>query len=228
MADVKLFCGDSLSLLPTLKNDTVDAVITDPPYGIDYQSSRRIDKERKPKIENDTHPFIWWLYDAFRITRSGGVLLCFCEWRYQELWKQVIEIAGYKVKSHVIWDRDWHGLGDLNGQFAPQHDIIWFATKGDFKFRNGRPKDVIRVKRIPAEDLIHPNEKPISLMKILINSVTDHLSIVVDPFMGSGSTGIACVETKRNFIGMEIDKNYFAITEKRIQEAQQKIMLPGL
>ena len=212
--------------MKSIPDKSVDAVITDPPYGIDYQSAWRIDSERKPKIENDKRPFIWWLYDAYRVARDNGVLLCFCDWRYQDLWKQVIEVAGWSIKSHVIWDRDWHGLGDLNGQFAPQHDVIWFATKGDFSFQNGRPKDVIKSRRLPAEDLVHPNEKPKSLMEYLTNSVTCIFSTILDPFMGSGTTGVACVQTGRNFIGIEIDEGYFKIAEKRIADAQQQMRLP--
>lgn len=219
---VELHLGDCLEVMRSMPDKSVDAVITDPPYGIDYQSARRIDTERKPKIENDKRPFIWWLHDAFRITKDDGVLLCFCDWRYQDLWKQVIEVAGWTIKSHVIWDRDWHGLGDLNGQFAPQHDVIWFATKGDFSFQNGRPKDVIRSRRLPAEALVHPNEKPKSLMEHLTNSVTGLFSTILDPFMGSGTTGVVCVQTGRNFIGIEIDPTYFAIAERRIAEAQMQ------
>ena len=66
MTTVDLRLGDCLELMKELPDGCVDAVITDPPYGIDYQSARRIDSERKPKISNDKHPFIWWLYDAFQ------------------------------------------------------------------------------------------------------------------------------------------------------------------
>ena len=222
---VQLYLGDCLEVMKSMPDKSVDAVITDPPYGIDYQSARRIDSERKPKIENDKRPYIWWLHDAFRVTKDDGALLCFCDWRYQDLWKQVIEVAGWSVKSHVIWDRDWHGLGDLSGQFAPQHDVVWFATKGKFAFQNGRPKDVIRSRRVSAEDLVHPNEKPKELMDVLINAVTSIGSTVLDCFAGSGTTGVACVQTGRNFIGIEIEPTYFAIAERRIKEAQEQLKL---
>ena len=222
---VELHLGDCLEVMKSIPDKSVDAVITDPPYGIDYQSARRTDTERKPKIENDKRPFIWWLHDAFRITKDGGALLCFCDWRYQDLWKLVIEVAGWNIKSHVIWDRDWHGLGNLNSQFAPQHDIIWFATKGKFAFQNGRPKDVIRSRRLPAEDLVHPNEKPKELMGTLTKAVTISGATVFDPFLGSGTTGVACVQTGRNFIGIEICEDYFKIAQKRIADAQQQPML---
>ena len=119
-------CMEVLRLLPA---GEIDCIITDPPYGIDFQSARRIEKERFDKIDNDGKPFVWWLYDAFKVLKEGGRLICFCRWDVQDAFKQAIEWAGFSLKSQVIWDRGIHGLGDLNGQFAPQHDVIWFAVK---------------------------------------------------------------------------------------------------
>lgn len=218
---VQLYCGDCLEILPTLEAESVDAVITDPPYGIDYQSAWRIDRaQRKPKIANDKQPFIWWLRDAYRMTSSGGSLLCFCEWRHENVFRMAIEVAGYTIRSQVIWDREWHGLGDLSRQFAPQHDIIWFATKENFSFRNGRPKSIVRSKRLAADKLVHPNEKPVDLMVQLVSAVAGVGQTVLDPFMGSGTTGVACVQTGRHFIGCEKDAGYFEIAQRRIAEAQ--------
>ena len=229
MADVQLYLGDCLDILPTLETGSVDAVITDPPYGVDYQSAWRIDKDaRLPKIQNDKRPFIWWLYHAYRVTRDKGALACFCTWETQEIFRMATQAAGYTIKSHVIWDRDWHGLGDLDGHFAPQHDVIWFATKGGFKFQNGRPKSVIRISRLPAEHLEHPNEKPVPLLEYIVRHVSGFFSTILDPVMGVGPTGQACVKTGRNFIGIEIDPDYYAIAEKRIAEAQMQPRLEGI
>jgi DNA modification methylase len=223
MIDLRL--GDCLEVMKTLPDESVDAIITDPPYGVDYQSNRRPKDKQKPKIENDKRPFIWWLYDAYRVLRENGTLLCFCEWQYEDVWKMAIETAGFTIKSQVIWDRDWHGLGDLNGQFAPQHDIIWFATKGRFEFQNGRPKSVLRIRRIAAEDLVHPNEKPKALMQRLVEGTTGFGYSVLDPFMGSGVTGVVCDQTNRDFIGIEIEPTYYEIAKKRIEAAQQQLTL---
>ena len=218
---MRLICGDCLDVLPTLDSESVDAVITDPPYGIDYQSARRTDSEaRLPKVKNDKLPFIWWLYHAYRVTKSPGSLVCFCDWRVQDTFKMAIEAAGYDIKSQVIWDRGWHGLGDLNGQFAPQHDVIWFATKGKFVFKNGRPKSVIQSRRLAAQDLSHPTEKPVALMRHLVRSVTGFWDVVLDPMMGSGSTGTACAQERRDFIGIEMDGDYYKLAERRITQAQ--------
>ena len=136
-----------------------------------------------------------------------------------------IECAGFVVKSQVIWDREWHGLGDLNGQFAPRHDVIWYATKGRFIFPNGRPHSVLRHKRIPADDLDHPNEKPTSLMQELSEKLSQENGVIFDPFLGSGTTGVAAVQLGRKFIGCEINPDYYAIAEKRIKQAQESRQL---
>jgi len=220
---IQLMQGDCLTLLPTISDELVDAVIADPPYGINYQSARRIDKAaRMPKIANDTRPFIWWLYDAYRITKMGGAILCFCEWRYQDVFKMAIETAGFTLKSQIIWDRGCHGLGDLNASFAPQHDVVWFGVKGNFCFQNGRPQSIIRSPRVAPNNLVHPNEKPVPLMRHLVEMVTPTGGMVLDPFMGSGSTGAACINTGRRFIGIEKNADYFSIACQRVKNEQRQ------
>lgn len=220
----KLIHGDCLSALRELENESVDLVLTDPPYGIDFQSCFRSDgcggyssdrSKLRPKISNDKTPFIWWLHDAFRVTNQGGSLLCFCRWDVQETFRLAIEAAGYTVKSQVIWDKGGGGLGDLKASFAPQHEIIWFATKGKYAFPGKRPMSVIRCPKVPSCHIVHPNEKPIPLMTELL-SVCPNPGTVLDPFLGSGAVGVATVESGREFIGIEMDRGYLDLASKRI------------
>ena len=148
----------------------------------------------------------------------------FCRWDVQEKFKEAVNVH-WKVKSQVIWDRGVHGLGDLNGQYAPCHDIIWFGTSGNWIFPNHRPRSIYRIDRLPANELLHPTQKPVPLMKRIITDLTNLGDLILDPFMGSGTTGIACVQTGRNFIGIEIDPKYYAIAEKRIAEARLQIRM---
>lgn len=215
-----LYLGDCLEALAAFETQSVDAVVTDPPYGVSYQSARRTDKtQRKPKIANDEQPFIWWLHSTYRVTHDGGALLCFCRWDTQEAFRLAIGWAGFKVRQHVVWDRDWHGMADVRTMFAPQHDILWQASKGRCELRGIRPKSVIRSRRIAAERLVHPNEKPVDLMVTLVCAVTDEDALVLDPFTGSGTTGVACLQTGRRFIGVEIDAGYFDVACKRLEQA---------
>jgi site-specific DNA-methyltransferase (adenine-specific) len=216
-AGITIYHGDCLEIIRGVGE--VSAVITDPPYGMDYQSSRRIDKsERLPKIANDLKPFIWWLYDAYRITRTGGSLICFSDWKNAETFRMAIDTAGYQLRSQVIWNREAHGMGDLSGTFAPQHDVVWFGVSGEFKFPSFRPKSVISALRLPGEQLLHPNEKPVNAMEGLIEPVTIQGDIVLDPFMGSGTTLVAAKNLGRKAIGIEIEERYCEIAAKRLSQ----------
>ena len=219
--NVQLHLGDCLDVMRGMPDGCVDAVVTDPPYGIAYQSAWRTDplKRHRP-IANDAQPFVWFLPEAARLLRPGGALLCFCRWDTREAFRLAIGWAGLQVRSHVVWDREAHGMGDLTAQFAPQHDDIWFATKGQFRFPGERPKSVVRALRVSGASMVHPNEKPVDLMRQLVDAVTPPGGVVLDPFLGSGATGCAAVATNRSFVGIEMDEERFAIAEDRIAHAR--------
>jgi len=213
-----LYEGDCLDIMRQLESESFDAVITDPPYGINYQSCRTKDKNRRlMKIANDKRPFIWWLYDAYRIVKDKGALACFCRWDVQEIFRQAIECAGFKIKSQVIWDRGVHGTGDLKAQFAPQHDVIWFAVKGAFKFPAKRPVSIIRGMRINGLILLHPNEKPVSIMQEIISAITPPDGTIIDPFAGSGTTGVASESLNIKSTMIELDPKYCNIIRQRME-----------
>jgi DNA modification methylase len=217
MIEPTLIQGDCLAEMQKLPDGSVDAVITDPPYGMDYQSSWRIGAERFQKIANDKKPFIWWLPEAYRVLKADSAMYCFVDWKNAETFRIAIETAGFTIKSQAIWDRESHGMGDLKGSLAPRHDIIWFATKGKFQFPGKRPSSVFRSMRISGTNLIHPNEKPVGLMENLIASITAPGATVIDPFMGSGSTLVAAMNTGRRGIGIERDETYFQVATARTQ-----------
>lgn len=209
--------GDCLAVMRGMPDGCVDAIITDPPYGVDYQSARRSDKaDRHPKIANDSQPFVWFLPEAYRVLKEGGTLLCFCRWDTQEAFRLAIGWAGFKVRQHVVWDRDWHGMADVRTLFAPQHDIIWQASKGRCELKGVRPKSVLRVPRMAADSLEHPNQKPVILCQQLIEAVTVRGEVVLDPFVGSGSVIIAASGCERRAIGIELNPSYITLAERRI------------
>ena len=216
----ELYNGDCLKIMANLPSGCANIILTDPPYGIDFQSAWPTEKsKRKPKIKNDKYPFIWFLYDAFRTCKSDGGILCFTRDDVCEIFKTAIQCAGFTMRSVIVWDKQVHGMGNLKSQFAPQHELIIFATKGKYQFPSKRPHDVISIQRVNPCDLIHPNEKPIELLEHLINSTCVNNGTVLDMFMGSGSTGVACANTGRNFIGVELDEGYYNIAKERIDTA---------
>lgn len=226
MTDVwaDLMLGDCLECMAEIESGSVDLVLTDPPYGMGFQSNRSKKGPRHAKIASDDAVDARWLNEAFRVLRDGGGLVSFCDWRTSCEWRAHIESEGFVLKSQVIWDRMHHGMGDLSGAFAPQHDVIWYATKGRRTFVSGRPKSIIAAKRpSPSEDNGHPTCKPVALMEELIRAVDDgQTKVVLDPFLGSGSTGVAAMRLGVNLIGCEIDEGYMSIAEERIRNAKQE------
>lgn len=222
---VRIVQGDCLTLLRQISDKCVDFVLTDPPYGISYQSARRIDKsQRKPKIANDSHPFVWWLFDAARVLTDGGGLLCFCRWDVQEAFRLAIGWAGLTVRAQLIWDRVGHGAGDPAVSPAPCHDVIWYATKGRRVFSGTRPKSIVRATRIGGAKLRHPNEKPEPLLRQLVQSYTAPEELILDPFAGSGTTGVAAAVEGRRCLLMELNSEYVQFARDRVANA----LFPGL
>ena len=205
--------ADSLTVLRHMEPESVDAIVTDPPYGIDYHT-----KGSGESIKNDKSPFIWFLYDSFRVLKPGGSIICFTRWDVQQTFVDAMKLAGFKVKSEVIWDKVMHGMGDCKAQFAPTHENIIFAIKGKFSFPGHRPKDLITYHKLPSSQMIHPTEKPVGLLTNLISSVTKPGDLIVDPFAGSGSTCVAAKKTGRRFIGIELDDEHFEKASRRIEE----------
>lgn len=210
--------GDSLTVLRQMEPESVDAIITDPPYGIDYHA-----RWTKAIVQNDKSPFIWWLYDAFRVLKSGesgrGSLVCFTRWDVEQTFIDAMKLAGIKVRSEVIWNKVLHGAGDCKTQFAPMHENIVFAIKGKYAFPGHRPNDLITVQKQNVSRTTHPTEKPVALMASLITSVTKPGDLILDPFAGSGSTLVAAKKTGRRYIGVELDGQYFETARRRVEEA---------
>jgi site-specific DNA-methyltransferase (adenine-specific) len=196
-----------------MESEIVDAVITDPPYGINYVS------QKGARIKNDDAPFIWFLYDAFRVLKPGGTLICFTRWDVEQTFIDAMKLAGFQVKSEVIWDKVYHGMGDTKAAFAPTHENAVFAIKGKFAFPGHRPKDVISCHKLSGSKMIHPTEKPVGLLANLITSVTKPGDFILDPFAGSGSTLVAAKKTGRCFVGIELDDEYYQKAARRIEEA---------
>lgn len=200
--------------LRSVKDESAQLILSDPPYGIGYQS------RDGSKIANDERPFIWWMHDAYRICKPGGGILCFTRWDIQDSFKLALESAGFRIRSQVVWDKMVHGIGDCRTQFAPKHELIWWAVKGKFSFPDRRPMSLISVPRPSGNNRKHPTEKPVELMRQLIEATTRRGDLVVDPFTGAGATGVAATLTGRRFYGVELNGKYARIARERIAAAR--------
>lgn len=219
----RLIHGDCVQALRDMPGESVDLILTDPPYGIDYQSGAIKQKEfRMAKIANDDAPFIWHLRDSYRVLKDGGRMLTFSRWDVNEAFAFAARIAGFTVVQYLVWDKASGGMGDLKGTFSPSYESIIYAVKGRYSFDGGRPRDVITIPKLPSNVMEHPNQKPVPLMEHLICAVTRPGEVVLDPFMGSGTTGLAAVNCDREYIGMEIDDKYYELAKQRITAASNQ------
>ena len=129
-----------------------------------------------------------------------------------------MKIAGFSVKSVIVWDRMVHGMGDLKSAFAPRYDVCIFAVKGSYAFPNSRPIDVIQCQRLDGSKLTHPNEKPVELMQKLIDATTKPDDLILDPFAGSGTTLVAALQSGRRYMGVELSPQHYETARRRLYE----------
>ena len=215
----KLYQGDCLEIMGGIKDKSVDLIVTDPPYLMDYQSNRRKKEDRFDKIKNDKGNYMLiqdYLEECHRIMKDNTAIYCFCSWHNIDFFKNEFE-KHFKLKNILVWNKNNHGTGDLKGSYAPKHEFILFGHKGRTLLREKRIADVIDCPKISSNKLTHPTEKPQDLLEIFIKQSSDVGSIIFDGFMGTGSCGIAAKKLNRNFIGIELDEKYFNIAKNRLE-----------
>jgi site-specific DNA-methyltransferase (adenine-specific) len=210
--------GDCLERMREIPDGSVDMILTDPPYGMDFQSNRVAKTNRKAKIANDKQPFVWFLYEAAKKLKEGGCAIIFCRWDSWNAFCSACEWSGLTVKNQIIWDKLNHSTGDLTGSPGNRHEIAVFATKGRFTFPGKRPQGLGAFKKIPGAKLLHPNEKPIDLMEWLVEHYAAPGDRLLDCFAGVSPVGVACARLGRGYIGIELDETYFNIAAGRVAE----------
>lgn len=211
--DVTLHLGDCLEYMRTMPDGCIDAVITDPPYGIRYESGHDGDLPRSIVGDETTE-----LRDAIIRQFSDKPMAVFATWRC---------VPPLQPRTCLVWHKNAGGMGDLSLPWRPDFEVIWIYG---YAWAGYRGPSVLKAETVPTWNSgparrLHPHEKPVGLIRQLIAKLPPGVT-VFDPFMGSGTTGVACVQTGRKFIGCEIDPGYFAIAEKRIRDAQMQLRLP--
>lgn len=179
--------------------------------------------KRKPKIIGDKETQTAFISEIARVLKPTGAVCIFTRWDVQQKVIDEMAACGMKPRNVLIWDKVAHGMGDLKRAFASRYESIVFYSANDFRFNGKRPQDIIKCARVAANKLQHPNEKPALLLESLILSCTAEGGVVLDCFMGSGSTGAACINTGRKFIGIEKDPQYFQIAKERIAHAAESL-----
>ena len=213
---MKLMLGDCLERMKEIPDGSVDMILTDPPYGMDFQSNYRNEKHARIKGDKSLDWLDDFINEAYRVASNNSAHYFFCSFHHIDKFKQAIE-KKFKVKNCLVWEKNNTSMGDLKGDFAPKVEFIIFAHKGRQLIRGRRDANIFKFSRTGNNN--HPTEKPVDLCEYLMGKFSDEGMTILDPFMGSGTTGVAAVNLNREFIGIEMDEGYFNIAKERIQRA---------
>jgi site-specific DNA-methyltransferase (adenine-specific) len=219
----KVHLGDCLELMREIPDKSIDMVLTDPPYLMNYRSNRRVKSDKFKRIENDKNSYELisdYIKECQRILKDDSAIYMFCSWHKVDFFKQEFEKC-FTLKNIIVWNKNNHGSGDLKGSYAPKHEFILFGHKGRSLFKNKRVPDVIDCAKIPSPKLTHPTEKPLDLLKTFILNNSDNGGVVFDGFAGTGSTALAAKELNRRFLLIELEQEYVNIANERIKQAKE-------
>jgi site-specific DNA-methyltransferase (adenine-specific) len=206
-----------------MPDESVDLIVTDPPYLINYRSNRRVVKEKFDRIQNDKDAnqlISKSLYQYHRILKNDSAIYMFCSWHHIEFFKTEFE-KYFTLKNILIWNKNNHGSGDLKGAYAPKYEMVLFGHKGRSLFQEKRIADVIDCAKVSSAKLVHPTEKPTELLELFIRNNSRPNDIVFDGFIGAGSTALAALHTGRRFIGYELDGQYYQTACQRIDDFER-------
>jgi site-specific DNA-methyltransferase (adenine-specific) len=219
---MQLIHGDCLEKMKEIPDKSIDLIVTDPPYLINYKTNRRKDKTHKFCTEingdNDEELIRNYMAECFRILKDNSAMYCFCSAKTLNTFTSISKSSGFKLKNTIIWVKNSWTAGDLKAQFGQQYEPLLLLNKGRKEFTGKRLTDVWMFNRVSGKSLVHQNQKPVGLIEQCILKHSNEGDVVFDGFLGSGTTGVACINTKRNFIGIEKDDKYFEIAKKRIEE----------
>jgi site-specific DNA-methyltransferase (adenine-specific) len=242
---VTLYNADALAVLAALPDASVDAVVTDPPYS--SGGMVRGDRMTKPSTKyvqtgtaiarpefggdnRDSRSYgYWcalWLSECMRVAKAGSPILLFTDWRQLPITTDALQAGGWVWRGIAVWDKEG-GCRPTMGRFASQCEYVVWGSNGAMPFERevGVLPGVFR-SVVKQADKFHMTGKPTPLMVDLLR-IVEPGGVVLDPFMGSGSTGVAARELGLGFVGVEREESYAAIARQRIEDrASQGTLLP--
>jgi DNA modification methylase len=212
----RLMCGDSTSIDAVerlMAGRKADMVFTDPPYGVEFQSSRRTKTAKFDVLKNDdTFLNIAPVIEAC----SEGWVFVWTSWKVQTIWIEQFAAMGYPTNI-VVWHKPGGGIGDLKRTFSSDYEIALVWHRGA-ELCGKRIGSVWTVNKDGASNYFHPTQKPVALAAEALDKTTKSDAVVLDLFGGSGSTLIACEKTGRDCRMMELDTRYCDVIIKRWQD----------
>lgn len=219
-------CGDCLELMKGIPDKSIDLIVTDPPYpttarGNAGNSGGMLQKDINKKGQVFTYNNIdcsMYAPEFYRLLKDGSH--CYVMTNHINLIKMLNTFTdcGFHFIKSLVWDKGNKIMGQY---YMSQFEYILFFRKGKgIKINNCGTADILSIPNKKTKDEngknLHDTEKPVELMKILIENSTQENGIVIDPFLGIGTTAIACVNTNRHYIGFELDPQYYDIACKRL------------
>ncbi len=226
--------GDALEVMARMDAESVDAVVTDPPYssGTRREASKGLRKSMRRGTGDDewfttdsltSNGFAWLMracaLEWHRLLKPGGHILVFIDWRMMPILSAAIESADLRHIGLIVWNKGHFGMGHY---FRNQHELILHFTKGrSLPPQRRNVGNVITCK--PVKNGSHPTEKPVELMQTLISVVCPPGGIVLDPFSGSGTTSVAAGLEGCKAIGIERDLNFLTNAQRRLENAQSSL-----
>lgn len=234
IGDATLYQGEALSVLKTLEECSVDAILTDPPYssgGLSASQRQRLPSEKYQSTgvqqpfedflgdNRDQRSFMaWatlWLSEAHRVAKPGTVCMMFTDWRQLPAMTDALQAGGWIWRSIVVWNKP--SARPSKGEFRRQCEYILVGTKGKFQpVHEQCLPGVFQHPIVTGAKRLHMTEKPVALLRDLLRIVPEN-GIVLDPFAGSATTGQACLETGRRFIGVELSEAYYQTARERLK-----------
>lgn len=231
--NINLFHGDCLEVTDKLieRGVKVDAIICDPPYNISRKNNfttmgrTGIDFGEWDKDFDLTT----WIDVASVVIKKGGNIVIFNDWKNMTTLTESLEKSGFEIKDLIRWEKTNAMPRNRDRRFITDYEVAIWAVKKGGKWTFNRLSDTYEIPKIvggltPKKEKTfghHPTQKPVYVMEWLIERLTNEGDVVIDMFMGSGSTGVACVNTNRKFIGIELDEKYFNIAKERIEKHEQ-------
>jgi site-specific DNA-methyltransferase (adenine-specific) len=220
--------GDCLERMKEIPDGSVDMILTDVPYKVITGGDSDGKNSKRPKgmlsgnreLMKSVPKFEDWLPECYRVLKNDTHAYFMVNYTNLIKLHLQVEKAGFKVHNLLVWQKN----NNTPSQFYMKNcEYIIFARKGKAKWINdiGGSKTVHQFNNVLGNK-VHPTEKPVDLMEFYISNSSDENDTILDPFMGSGTTGVACVNLNRNFIGIELDEGYFDIAKKRIDDTVKK------
>lgn len=233
--DVTIYQGNTLTVLPALPDDSVDAVITDPPYssGAATLSGKQTEPASKyqqtgtkrtypPMLGDakDQRSFTWWatqwLCECWRVARDGSPLLVFTDWRQLPSITDAVQAAGWMWRGLVVWHKP--SARPMLGEFRRDSEFIIYGCKGRLQRHTRQCLPGVFRYPVNAAEKVHLTSKPLSLIQELMSIVPEG-GTVLDPFLGGGTTALAARATGRKCIGVELSPKYAKLAADRVKAA---------